>query len=427
VSKSALVELSPTDTLFLRDGRPFDQLDAGLAEASSQFPPLPSTIASMLALALVRQAAGEHLDPADHNWFGDRGDRPALPGLADPANDATLRERLALVRGLTGRGDPQTAPTQLRATGPYLLRSNGRQRKLYVPWPSTLMVEKKSQALRSVAPNAALIPSASDQVSGPVPSILPIGASKEPVVLERLTDRWIEWSAFCRYLSDLSGAFMPTDRVEDFSVARGDILTVDERIGIAIDPAKGTARAGNLYASGHVRLKPGVSLAVSLEGIPGLDPQWLPRSAPLGGEGRQVAISVADLAMPGLSGGQFKKFKTDRDGLRLRLVALTPVPVSGPHGLPPMSGRDEALRQFAGMKIVSAVVERPRVAGMWQLGRASGMRVVPAGSTWFVTIPTKKNAENAARQLAEAAEQLRLAPPELATLGYGAFMIGNWP
>ncbi|WP_316164557.1 MULTISPECIES: type III-B CRISPR module-associated Cmr3 family protein [unclassified Bradyrhizobium] len=441
MTKSALVELSPTDTLFLREGRPFDQLDAGLAEASSQFPPLPSTLAAMMALAMVRQAAGDQLDPADHNWYGDLDYRPALPSLEAASNEA-LRERLALVRGLTGRSAPPApspmppttegsaegaSPATLRTTGPYLLRTTGRQRRLYVPWPSSLMVEKKSRSLRSVAPNAALLPLASDQTSGPVPSVLPIGSVKEPIVLERLNDRWIEWTAFCRHLADLAGAFKPTEGLNDFSVGRSDILSVDERIGIAIDPITGTARAGNLYAAGHIRLNPGFSLAVVLDSATELQPDWLPDSAPLGGEGRQVAISISDLAMPGLSGGQFKLFKTDRDGLRLRLTALTPVPVTVPQGLPAMTGPKEALGQFSGMKIVSAVVDRPRVAGIWRSGRVSGIRVVPAGSTWFVTVPTKKNPENAARQLADAATHLRLASPELAALGYGAFAIGNWP
>jgi CRISPR-associated protein Cmr3 len=423
MSTSAFLDISAFDTLFFRDGRPFDQLDAGLAEASSQFPPLPSTMSGMLALAIVRQAAGDHFDPADHDWYGGG----ELPSSGDTAHDDAIREQMIWVRGLTGRLPRQSASAPLRANGPYILRTTGLQRKLYVPWPSSLMIEKKSRLLRSVAPNASLVAAASDQLGGPVPSIRPLGASKDEIVLERVSDHWIEWTACCRYLSDMQGAFKPADRLEDFSLGRSDILNIEEKIGIAIDAATGTARAGHLYAAGHVRLRPGISLAVRLDSDRKLDPSMLPCSAPFGGEGRQVAITMIDQSMHGLSVGQFKHFKIDRDCLRLRLTALTPVTVGGPEGLPPMSGPAEAARSFAGMKIVSAVVDRPRVAGFWRDRRASGIRVVPAGSTWFVTIPTRKNAENAARQLADAAEQLRLAPPELAALGYGTFMIGNWP
>ena len=46
--------LDPVDTLLLRDGRPFNQDDAGLTRAFSHFPPFPWVTASAVRAAIAR-------------------------------------------------------------------------------------------------------------------------------------------------------------------------------------------------------------------------------------------------------------------------------------------------------------------------------------------------------------------------------------
>jgi CRISPR-associated protein Cmr3 len=426
---TTFLELSPFDTLFLRDGRPFDQLNAGLADASSVFPPLPSTLSGMIALAVARRAAGDAFDPAA---LGRREDgeyrlwTDSLPSSGDDDRDTAIRARIGRVLNLTGRFDRRDDDAQLQATGPFLFRMEHGQRKLYVPWPSTLLVEKKSRMLRSVAPIASFVPVASEQPGALRPAPHAIGDQKEGLILERVSDGWIEWDAFNRYLGDLNA--FEGDTLSDISIGRSDILDTEERIGIAVDPMTGSVEEGALYAASHIRMKSNVSLAMRLDSGSPMQPDLFPARATLGGEGRQVSIVAVDHSMKENRGSG--QYKSDRDALRLRIVALTPVPVDATRkaGLPAFSGPEALSKLFAALNVMSAVVERPRAAGLWRANTVSGIRVMPAGSTWFVTVPTKKkNAANAAEQLAEAAESVRLAPPDLAALGYGVFRIGNWP
>lgn len=61
--------ISPSDTLFLRDGRPFNQDDEGLAEARSIFPPYPDTLVGAFRAAAARRAGWRD----DGNWKGRSG------------------------------------------------------------------------------------------------------------------------------------------------------------------------------------------------------------------------------------------------------------------------------------------------------------------------------------------------------------------
>ena len=65
-----LFVLAPTDTLFFRDGRPYNQDDDGLAHARSLFPPHPSTLTGALRAAL---ALGRTHDPRVHERLRVRG------------------------------------------------------------------------------------------------------------------------------------------------------------------------------------------------------------------------------------------------------------------------------------------------------------------------------------------------------------------
>ena len=61
--------LDPADTLMFRDGRPFNQDDAGRAAAASLFPPPPETIYGAARVGLAR-AMGWDGSLATGGWSG---------------------------------------------------------------------------------------------------------------------------------------------------------------------------------------------------------------------------------------------------------------------------------------------------------------------------------------------------------------------
>ena len=66
MSTSSVFAIFPNDTLFFRDGTPFNQDDAGLAEARSVFPPYPPVVAGALRAGMARTLGW----PGWGNWQG---------------------------------------------------------------------------------------------------------------------------------------------------------------------------------------------------------------------------------------------------------------------------------------------------------------------------------------------------------------------
>src|SRR5690349_13361517 len=92
-----LLLFDPLDTLWFREGRPFEQMDEGLAEARAVFPPSPATLAGAIALAAARAICDRDLDPAGRRW-----DKPNGSGKLELAPDFAFLDasRTAAMRSL---------------------------------------------------------------------------------------------------------------------------------------------------------------------------------------------------------------------------------------------------------------------------------------------------------------------------------------
>jgi CRISPR-associated protein Cmr3 len=363
--------LHPLDTLFFRDGRPYNQDDPGQVEAASLFPPYPPTV-----VGAVRAAAARAMGWPRFAW-----------------NTAALGDGVDWQAG-----DESLGP--LRFSGPYILR-NGEP--LY-PAPLNLVAGKDeggADLITYLAPSGR-----HDTDIGAVRLPAPIEVGQGFKTFERF---WLDAKAMALALS---GAELTPDQV-----VPGSYLSQSEpRIGIQRDTARRTTAERALYAAGHVRPARDVTLAVEVEALP--DVAVGENLASLGGESRSVWIEQRDgkLHLP-----QAPDLAPDQDGaLRYTIVVVTPADLDDE-----WPGPGERLAGSTGEalpgKIVSACTGRAVMVGGWD-GTARGplplRPLIPAGSIWFL------------EARAEEAEAVRSwhgrAIGRSTGWGFGRVLIGRW-
>lgn len=364
--------LHPLDTLFFRDGRPYNQDDPGQVEATSLFPPYPPTV-----VGAVRAAAARAM-----GWPGSAWDTPALgDGVDWQAGDESL-----------GR---------MRFSGPYILR-NGEP--LY-PAPLNVVAGKDeggADLITYLAPSGKAL----DTDIGAVRLPAPIKTGRGFKTLEGL---WLDAKAMALALSG-------TELTSDQMVHGSHLSQVEPRIGIQRDTTRRTTAERALYAAGHVRPVQDVTLAIEVEALPDIAIRG--NLASLGGEGRSVWIEQRDDEIqlpraPDLAPGQ--------DGaLRYTVVLITPADLDDK-----WPGPGERLAGPTGEvlpgKIVSACAGRAVMVGGWDgaARRPLPLRpLIPAGSVWFL------------EAMAEEAEAVRSwhgrAIGRSTGWGFGRVLIGRW-
>lgn len=380
--------IRPLDTLFFRDGRPFEQEDEGMADIHSVFPPFPSMVTGAFRAAVAR-ALG---------WDG-RGDWPAQ--IVDQLGDGPER---------TGR---------LRFGPPVLLREHADRPEALCPAPRHLL-RKGDRPLALLAPGRPLRTDAGE---------LPLPESRGLEGAEDCGGCWLDAEDAGRVLRG---------RLPRRLIRSDDLWVLEHRVGLQRDVEKRTAVPGMLYAASQVRLFEGVRApwgreregsASSLEGRPpvvslGLevrvdgedvpDPEPL---APLGGFRRLAGFerlqapwrAAAEPAAPG-------------DG---RYLVLLSSPARFDEEFWKTWGRSGA--QVPGLpgRLVLACSDRPVLIGGWD-GRRSNrgpvtpMAHLPAGSVLFMEGDPHEVAalfrEPSHRSVGRAAE-----------VGFGRFVVGHWP
>jgi len=254
--------LDPVDTLMFRDGRPFEQTDAGASEALSVFPPWPPTL-----VGAIRAALWDSLGAWDKARLGDGTDWQK-PGTLGPLcfgppvlvwkGEAVFAAPLHLIEG---RKDEQPQLAFLRP---------GKERecdlgKVRLPEPAT----------------------------GGISGIKPV------------SDRWITKAGMARVLK---GKLPDREHLLPLS----ELWRDEARVGIGIDPASRTTSDGRLYLARHVR--PGADLRLHMT-VKGWNGAFPPSPRPLGGEHRMASIGPGE--PPDLPSGQ--------PGDRLCLIAISPV------------------------------------------------------------------------------------------------------
>jgi CRISPR-associated protein Cmr3 len=251
------------------------------------------------------------------------------------------------------------------------------------PAPSDVIGLEGSDGRRQDATETSKFPLVSpedspEHISSSYPLSMP-PIFKESRMGKPKRDYWIEGEALKAYLAG--------EPIGEKDVLPEDVLwTVEERVGIGMDPAARTVETGKLFTTEAVRLLPGVSFLVGVEGADEL----LPRDGllRLGGDGRGALFRPSDATEPPMHADLDDVAKTGR----FKLVLCTPGLFPNGWLLFGVSPEDFTLKWSAGgksmsAKLVGASIGRCEVVSGWDLAREQpkkAQRIVPAGGVyWF--------------------------------------------
>ena len=351
VSWQALA-LTPLDTLFFREPRPFTAGEG--SDAWSLFPPSPLTMQGMIRSKLL----SDHCGPWKENW----------------TDSAAAVERVV--------GRPGGLPGTLALRGPWLVR-NGQW---LLPAPLDLIVKPLADAVASeneAREAAALTPEPLERGRttshpGKLRPLQPPASWKE----FKGVNGWLTWDAYREYL--IQGRVSLTPKENWWPP---DLLWQEElRPGIGMDYARNRVEGGMLYFARHIRLCPEVALGLEVSGLDGLPRQWTPPAlAPLGGEGRAVRLESCS-PPPWHSPPEEVLSGTTSSG-RFKLVLTQPAwfrKAWHPDWMNKATG--DCTCNGVAFRWVAARIERAVKIGGWDLakGRPKPLRAfVPAGTVFY--------------------------------------------
>lgn len=354
--------LRPLDTLFFRDGTPFDAGSTARDDVGGVFPPWPPTVVGAIRAALARS----------RGWPG--------TGRWDPELDSVL-------------GDGPDDLGALRFSGPLLLRGD----RLVLPVPRHLLGTTGPDGW---TPACLLAPGPANVTCDLGEGMrMPTAPADAAELSEAPSDLWITEEGL-RTIRD--GGIPDRDALVETSRLWSD----EQRVGLEREPISRTAVEGRLYRTRHVRLADDVALAMGVEGLPA---DWmLPEGAmvPLGGEGRLCTChalprpSWIDTADPPVG-----------DALRLTFIALTPLILT-----PSMLRGAEAIDPAGSCKVTAACIGRPSRMGGWSSLERRPLPtedVLPAGSVLFC-------------ERADAAAAVPAVIGARAAAGFGRVAVGGW-
>ena len=190
------------------------------------------------------------------------------------------------------------------------------------------------------------------------------------------------WISACALEAYLNG-----EAIEERNVLSDEALwTVEERVGIGMDPKARTVETGKLFTTEAIRLLPGVSFLVGVEGAGELLPkEGLLR---LGGDGKGAVVRLFSGKKPNLH----VDLKAIASKGRFKLVLLTPGLFANgwlPFGVNPddFSLKWSAQGKRMTARLVAASLGRWEVVSGWDLAREQpkkAQRIVPAGGVYWL-------------------------------------------
>ena len=371
------IKLTPLDTLFFRDGSPFNAGETGQMEVKSVFPPSANTVVGCLRAAFARELG----------WLGHgRWKKDITDQLGDGA-----------------------ALAPLSFEGPHLLCHD----RLLFPVPNHLLYKGKASKVDCSKPVDSTEPQDEDgidQLTFLRPSDEPlhtdIGLVRLPSTkpeeegFKNLEQAYVTCEGMCKILQ---GQLPDTKAI----IKSKNLWGSEPRIGIHRDDTSRTTKDDAMYQVVHTRLARGVSLAMGVAGYDGKTPKL----ATLGGESRMVWLEeTSPWHIPAFQP------ESQNDILRYTVVFITPAQLPNdswkkPEGtLPDLPGR-----------IVSACVGKPVLMGGWDSNSNTPQALepyLPAGSVFFMEAPASdvKNIES----------KHNTKIGNKTAWGYGHILIGAW-
>lgn len=385
-----LWRFEPLDTLFFRDGQPFEVGES--VTAASRFPPSGFTLQGA-----VRTAVLQYLG-VDLNRFA----RAVAYGTDDP-------QLVALVSLFL-----RTDADGIHLTGPFPMVGE----QLLFPAPLDLFrAEGQYGLLRPGRPVATDL--------GPRVA-LPATDKKGLKVME---GRWVTADQMEGLLAGRTDHLPDTlwrACSEDGDQAGRSLADREQRIGIARSNLSRTALDAMFTTTSHVRLRPGGAIGAIVEGIP---PEYLPAgpvAQHLGGEGRLAALSL--VAPPPLPAAPI--LKPVGGSFRFRLILATPARFADGGWLPPGFAPNHSAErtcwegEVAGLRftICSACIGKQVRLGGWDLARNQPRPLrsyLPSGSVYFCEAEADQ-----AEAVVPILHHRKIGEDQLH--GFGHLMVGAW-
>ncbi len=416
--------ITPLDTLFFRDGRPFVAGEG--TDAISVFPPTPFTVQGLIRskiLAKQRPGGGGGRDDGCGLW-------------AKYAKNCSTCEHKGNcdVQDVVGRvqGVPSNNGT-LQVRGPWLFM-NGNP---VVPIPldviaqdsdTKAVAEGKATSLQTALLRPALKKDrCSNLPRGLIPLDPPGGWEKFGVV-----PGWMAWPAFAQYLSGQAPVLTPGQdwwRPED-------VVLTELRPGLEIEDSRSRAQEGHLYFARHVRLNTwdGKDIGVGVE-LAGLGNQASSVTrfpvSPFGGERRAVGIERPDPDPAPWRTCPPAVAEAVKRTLQVKLVLTQPAWFTEgwvPKGWDKEKG--DAQTNGVPCKWVAFAMDRPERFGGWDLAKRDQKPVrafVPRKTVYYLKL---KDSADSVKVLDLWNTCLSETPPGEAfdynRMGLGHVFIGTW-
>lgn len=334
--------LEAMDSLFLKDGTPFDAGSVSRDGVGGLFPPTPETVVGALRARLARA----------RGW--------SLTGRWDAALNPVL-------------GDGPADLGALEFTGPILQRGSD----LLFPAPRHLF-------LNAGVPRVLARPGAPVHCDLGEAVALPELPGCPPEELKALSPADGYFLTTLGLLAVMRGELPAPETLVRGHVEDGQALNAgqglwieDFRIGIGRDRETRSAAEGQLYATRHVRLGRGVAIAGGLTGVPADWQGWCSGLLPFGGEHRAVALTASEALPRFLSAS-----RPSIAGPRFVLCALTPID---------LQNTAAQIRPGAewpgGTRLLSACLDRVMKQGGWSSLRREPtplLPLIPPGSAFFL-------------------------------------------
>lgn len=363
-----IVRFDPLDSLFFRDGSPYQKEETNQSGTASIFPPSPPTL-----VGAIRAACARALGWKSGNW----------------CENKEICEQL-------GNGEDLG---KLHFRGPFLVRckspsneDKGKEEKteLLFPAPANLIMGKIErpndkpgnennkptvESLTWLSPSSTALDC--DFGSARLPEVV-VNPKSEGAKLLCEKGWWITAEGLEQVLQNKHPE-------EKHLVHQSQLWSKEPRIGIARSDTSRTTKEGAMYSPSHIRLKRGVSIAMEVGGLSQKCKEALEtQPQPVGGESRACWLHLCERPLPF---PKLSKWNADKETLRYTATALTPIAVSKPP-----TPEENNYAKLPG-HIVSACLPRPMILGGWDSLDRKPLPLkpyLPPGSVLFLEAKTEE-------------------------------------
>ena len=349
------IMIKPEDTLFFRDGKPFEM---GVDNFSHFiFPPFPMTFYGALRTAIISSRA------SIGNFLKDEIDKSLKDIVGDRENPGNLEIKGPFLFHI----DYLTESKTFFAPLPYdLLEYNSGNRTIFV----------------KIAPNDSL-----HFYSNLKHEITPATPQEETESKEH-EERYINIINLVRayFLSPTFNA----NEIANKTRVKTEIFEIERKVGIKLDKSTKSAEENYLYSASHIRLKEGFGFLVEVNN----DNNLLPNQGylRLGGDTRVAEFKEIDFDLSSITEDIVNRLPELNKDFLLEFILLTPAIFKNGWYPDFLNNNDGFLKGELGgviLTLKSAVLGKPLYIGGFDLAKGypkEMKKAVPAGSVYYFKI-----------------------------------------